>query len=91
VGSVYFIKNTYALMPDKNGYPPDHWQVVIKEDRRMESDGLNIRYSDGPLSMLEVMIRRESGETISAPPQKLSREQGQKIYRLKAELAVALQ
>ncbi len=81
------VPTAYTLMPDKNGYPADHWQAVIKEDGRMESDGFDIRYSDGRLSMLEVMIRRESGKRISAPPEKFSREQGQKIYRLKAELA----
>jgi hypothetical protein len=80
------VPTAYALLLDKNGYPPDHWQVVIEEDERMESDGVDIRYSDGPLSMFEVMIRRESGERISVPPEKFSREQGQKIYRLKAEL-----
>ncbi len=81
------VPTAYALMPDKSGYPADHWQVVIEEDGRMQSDGFDIRYSGGHLSMLEVMIRRESGKRISAPPEKFSREQGQKIYRLKAELA----
>lgn len=81
------VPTAYALLPDKNGYPPDHWQVVIQEDGRMETDGYDIRYVDGPLSMFEAMIKRESGERLSASPEKFSREQGHKIYRLKAEFA----
>lgn len=81
------VPSAYALLPEKDGYPPDHWLVVIEEDGRMESDGMDIRYRDGRLSILEVMIRREIGERISAAPKKYSREQGEKIYRLKAELA----
>lgn len=80
------VPTAYALMPDKTRYPPDHWQVIIKEDIRMELDGLDIRYNDEPLSMLQVMVKRESSKRISAPPDKFSREQGKKIYCLKAEL-----
>lgn len=81
------VPTAYALLPDKGGCPPDHWLFVIEEDGRMESDGWDVHYRDGRLSMLEVMKREASGERVSAEPQLFTPKQGQMVYRLKAELA----
>lgn len=40
----------YARMPDKNGYPPDHWAVIVDQDPQMVADDWSIHYSDNEFS-----------------------------------------
>ena len=36
----------YGLLPDKGGYPPNHWWDVLEADGRMDSNGRTIFYRD---------------------------------------------
>jgi hypothetical protein len=81
------ISTVYARLPDKSGYPPDHWAVIVSEDPRMTTDGFNIHYSDSGFSMLERMVIEMTGESTVPPGQPYSRDEGQQVYRLHAELA----
>jgi hypothetical protein len=37
----------YARLPEKDGYPPDHWVILLSNDERMETNGRDIVYRDG--------------------------------------------
>jgi len=80
------VPTAYAQLPDKDGYPPNHWVIVIEEDARMAYDGWHIGYSDSILSPLDFMVRGASGEQVSAQPQEFSRIEAQQVYRFKAAL-----
>ena len=80
------IPTAYAILPDKNGYPPNHWIIIIENDERMAYDGWQIGYSDGRLSPIELMVRQASGGRVSAPTQTFSRKEAQQVYRFKAAL-----
>lgn len=79
------IPTVYAKMPDKSGYPPDHWMNVLESDERMIADGWSIRYRDGQLSPLQELERMLSGEAPDVPLVSISKEQGKQVYRIKAE------
>ena len=81
------VPTVYARLPDKSGYPPDHWAVVLEEDGRMTSDGWRIHYSDSGFSPLERLAREIAGEPLHAPSQQVPKEQGKQVYRFKAALA----
>lgn len=81
------VPTVYARLPDKSGYPPAHWMIVLEEDGRMTSDGWRIHYSDSGFSPLERLAREISGEPSYAPSQPVSREQREQVYRFKAALA----
>jgi Plasmid pRiA4b ORF-3-like protein. len=76
----------YARMPDKAGYPPDHCMVIVDNDPRMIADGWSIRYSDSGFSPLDRMIAETTGQSLIAPGQQFTEEQGQQVYRLRAQL-----
>lgn len=69
----------YATMPDKSGYPADHWGDIIKNDTRMESTGSLIRYADS-FSMPD-FTRAGNTPGIGYTP-----AEGRQIYRLRAHL-----
>ncbi len=79
------IPTVYARLPDKAGYPPDHWGNLIQQDQRMVSNGFDIHYSDSGFSMLEKMVRQAAGEPRFTPAKKPNKEQEEKIYRFRAE------
>jgi hypothetical protein len=81
------IPTAYARLPDKRGYPPDHWGMIVTADPRMTTDGYNIHYADSGFSMLERMVMEMNGESTVPPGQPFTREEGQQVYRLRAELA----
>ena len=81
------VPTVYARLPDKSGYPPGHWMIVLEEDGRMSSDGWRIHYSDSGFSPLERLAREIAGEPGHARPQPVSRQQGEQVYRFKAALA----
>jgi hypothetical protein len=37
----------FARLPEKDGYPPDHWVILLSNDERMETNGRDIVYRDG--------------------------------------------
>jgi len=81
------VPTVYARLPDKRGYPPDHWMIVLAADGRMTSDGWRIHYSDSGFSMLEQMVREYSDEPGDAPSQPVSKAQGARVYHFRAALA----
>ena len=81
------LPTAYARLPDKSGYPPDHWGVIVEADPRMTTDGWRIHYPDSGFSMLERAFMDMTGESAVAPKQSFTKEEGQRVYRLRAELA----
>lgn len=80
------LPTVYAKMPDKNGYPPDHWIVIIDKDPRMVTDGWSIHYPDSGFSLLERMFAETTGQSLIAPGQQFKKEEGQQVYRMRARL-----
>jgi hypothetical protein len=80
------VPTVYARLPEKSGYPPDHWMVVLSNDKRMDATDWRIRYSDGKGSMLDEMVREITGEPRYMPTVPYSSEQEKLVYRFKAEL-----
>jgi hypothetical protein len=80
------VPTVYAHLPEKNGYPPDHWMVVLEKDKRMSVNDWDIRYSDGAGSMFDDLVQELAGESKNVLTLPFSKEQGKLIYRFKAEL-----
>lgn len=81
------VPTVYARLPDKSGYPPGHWAVVLEADGRMTSDGWRIHYSDSGFSPMERLAREIAGEPRHPTARPVSKEQGEQVYRFKAALA----
>jgi len=79
------IPTVYALLPEKGGYPPDHWKILIKEDNRMFSNGYDIRYRDSDFSMFEMMLGQDSRKSKVTPAKKTDKAQQDQVYRFRAE------
>lgn len=79
------IPTLYAKLPDKSGYPPDHWINILEYDERMITDSWSIRYKDGQLPLFQELVRELSGEEREIPVVSFSKEQGKQVYRIKAE------
>jgi len=77
----------YARMPDKDGYPPDHWMAIVDNDPRMISDGWWIHYIDSRFFMLDRMLAEATGQSLVAPGQTYSKEEGERVYCFHAQLA----
>jgi hypothetical protein len=73
-------------MPDKGGYPPDHWLVIVDNDPRMVADAWSIHYSDSGFSPLERMFAEATGQSLITNGQEYSREEARHIYRFRALL-----
>lgn len=80
------VPSAYAHLPDKGGYPPDHWRTVIREDPRMEVFDFLIRYSDSAPTMFDKFLSSFAPETSPHPAREFPRELGKKVYRFKAAL-----
>lgn len=80
------VPTAYALLPDKDGYPPDHWETVIQNDPRMLLTITAIQYSDAAPTYFERLWMELAEETTTAPPPRISKEQGKQVYRFKATL-----
>ena len=76
----------YASMPDKSGYPPDHWMVIIDNDPRMVADDWSIHYSDSGFSPLERMIAEATGQSLVAKGQEYTKEEANQVFRFRAQL-----
>jgi len=78
------VPTIYARLPDKGGYPPDHWAMVVATDERLDFDGWLIRYSGGRGSLLDDLLGDPFGEEPVVPARKISKEQGAEVYRFRA-------
>lgn len=77
------VPTAYARLPDKGGYPPDHWVAVVAADERLYTDGWQIRYRDSAPTLFD-LLEDEAPPAASKP---ISRDQGAQVYRFKAALA----
>jgi len=80
------LPTAYARLPEKDGYPPYHWIMLLANDERMETDGWDIVYRDGKKSMLDALFEEVSGNKRTPPKKPVSKEQKEQVYRFKAEL-----
>ncbi len=78
------VPTVYARLPDKSGYPPDHWMVVLDEDERMAQNNWSIRYTDGDLSPMERLDSDLAGMDDFLPPRQVSKEEGEEVFRFRA-------
>ena len=80
------VPTVYAKMPDKHGYPADHWGSIVANDPRMTTDGWRIHYSDSGFSPLERMFADATGQSLIMPGESFTKEEGLQIFRLRAQL-----
>jgi hypothetical protein len=80
------VPTIYARLPDKGGYPPDHWAAVVATDKRLYTDGWQIRYGDDDRSFMDFLLTDPFGEDRVAPAGRISKEQGAQVYRFRAAL-----
>lgn len=76
----------YARLPEKEGYPPYHWLMLLSNDERMETNGWDIVYRDGKKSMLDSLFEEVSGNKRKPQKKSVSKESKEQVYRFKAEL-----
>ena len=77
------LPTAYARLPEKEGCPPHHWQIVLGQDNRFRFDAREIKYADGRLSPFEHLLQEHFGQ----PPrrqQPVTKEQKKLVYRFKA-------
>ncbi|MCD4671901.1 MAG: plasmid pRiA4b ORF-3 family protein [Anaerolineaceae bacterium] len=80
------LPTTYARIPDKNGCPPDHYRVIIDQDPRMITNRWSIHYADGGFTMQDRPFMEATGQSLIAPAESYTKEEGQQVYRLRAQL-----
>lgn len=80
------LPTAYARLPEKDGYPPYHWIMLLADNERMETNGWDIVYRDGEKSMLDTLFEEVSGNKPKPPKKSVSKEQKEQVYRFKAEL-----
>jgi hypothetical protein len=77
------VPTAYARLPEKGGYPPDHWVAVVAADERLDTDGWQIRYRDSRPTIFDLL----EAEAPLAAKKRSFRDQGAQVYRFKAALA----
>jgi len=80
------LPTAYARLPEKDGYPPYHWIMLLSNDERMETNGWDIVYRDGKKSMLDSLFEEVSGNKRKPQTKSVSKESKEQVYRFKAEL-----
>ena len=80
------VPTVYAKMPDKHGYPADHWAWIASNDPRMTTDGWRIHYPDSGFSPMERMFANAMGQSLVAPGGSFTKEEGLQIFRFRAQL-----
>ena len=80
------LPTAYARLPEKDGYPPYHWIMLLANDERMETNGWDIVYRDRTTSMLDSLFEEFSGNKPKSQKKSVSKEQREQVYRFKAEL-----
>jgi Zn finger protein HypA/HybF involved in hydrogenase expression len=81
------VPTVYAKIPDKRGYPADHWELIASNDPRMTTDGWRIHYPDSGFSLLDRMFANATGQSLVAPGGSFTKEEGLQVFRLRAQLA----
>jgi hypothetical protein len=76
----------YARLPEKGGYPPHHWRILLSNDERMETDGWDINYRGSEKSMLDALFEEASGNRPKQSKKPISNESKTQVYRFKAAL-----
>jgi hypothetical protein len=79
------VPTVYARLPDKGGYPPNHWWDVMEADGRMDSNGFMIFYrdSDRPFRQWD---DDDLKDRKAVSTQTLSKAQREQVYRFKAHI-----
>lgn len=80
------IPTLYARLPDKAGCPPDHWCYIMQQDKRMKTDGSDIRYAESHTiwdDLIGKMLQEETRPK-SKPEKKLAKEARKEVYRFRA-------
>lgn len=80
------IPSAYARLPEKDGYPPHRYRTVIRNDKRMVSDGFQIEYSDGERRSLFSSLSDDLYGKEEAPKVPMSDEIKESVYLFKAQL-----
>ena len=80
------LPTAYACLPEKDGYPPYHWIMLLANDERMETNGWDIVYRDAKTSMLDSLFEEVSGNKPRTQKKSVSKEQNEQVYRFKAQL-----
>lgn len=75
----------YAKMPDKSGYPPDHYKYIVNNDARMVTVGASIRYADSDNAFPKSLFAETEGEDMAPKAPEFTREEGNQIYRFRAQ------
>jgi hypothetical protein len=80
------VPTVYAKIPDKRGYPADHWELIVSNDPRMTTDGWRIHYSDSGFSPLERVFANATGQSLIISGESFTKEEGLQVFRLRARL-----
>lgn len=80
------LPTVYARIPEKDGYPPDHWKVIVNQDPRMIASFSSIRYSDNGSSLFDMAFEEASQKSLTALVKPVSKEEGQQVYRFRVFL-----
>ncbi|MFZ5809468.1 MAG: IS1096 element passenger TnpR family protein [Chloroflexota bacterium] len=78
------IPTAYARLPEKEGCPPHHWQIVLEKDQRFRFDDYELKYADGKLSPFEFINAQNADEPLPRRLKPVAKEQKKLVYRLKA-------
>ena len=80
------LPTAYARLPEKDGYPPYHWIMLLANDERMDTNGWDIVYRDSEFSMLDSLFEEVGGNKRKLQKKSVSKEQNEQVYRFKADL-----
>jgi hypothetical protein len=79
------VLTAYTRMSDPRGYPGDHWLLVVNQDERMRTDGMQICYAES-LSPFEAILAEERGQMVGPPEVPFRASQGRQVCRIKVAL-----
>jgi hypothetical protein len=80
------VPTVYAKLPDKPGYPADHWTWIASNDPRMIADGWGIHYPNSKFSPLKRMLAEAKWQSLVVAGESFTKEEGLQVFRLRAFL-----